>query len=82
MGQQHQQHQQQSSNAASQCSISELTCTNGKCVPLNKFCDNVNDCGDSSDEPRFCTSKLIKVYSHGNAKLYQTLGMKMNGFIT
>lgn len=39
------------------CSISELTCTNGKCVPLNKYCDNINDCGDSSDEPRFCTSE-------------------------
>lgn len=40
------------------CSISELTCTNGKCVPLNKYCDNINDCGDSSDEPRFCTSEF------------------------
>lgn len=39
------------------CAISEHTCNNGKCVPLNKFCDNINDCGDSSDEPRFCTSK-------------------------
>ncbi|GAB0095570.1 uncharacterized protein DMENIID0001_109660 [Sergentomyia squamirostris] len=38
-----------------QCAMSEHTCTNGKCIPLNKFCDNINDCGDSSDEPRFCT---------------------------
>lgn len=40
------------------CAMSEYTCTNGKCIQLNRYCDNVNDCGDSSDEPRFCTSKL------------------------
>lgn len=39
------------------CSMSEFTCTNGKCVQLNKYCDNSNDCGDGSDEPRFCTRK-------------------------
>lgn len=39
------------------CAMSEFTCTNGKCIQLNKFCDKVNDCGDSSDEPRFCTRK-------------------------
>ncbi|XP_055630213.1 uncharacterized protein LOC129771009 isoform X2 [Toxorhynchites rutilus septentrionalis] len=38
-----------------QCAISEHTCNNGRCVPLNKYCNNVNDCGDGSDEPRFCT---------------------------
>lgn len=40
-----------------QCAMSEHTCNNGRCIPLNKFCDSVNDCGDSSDEPRFCTSE-------------------------
>lgn len=40
-----------------QCAMSEHTCNNGRCVPLNKYCNNVNDCGDGSDEPRFCTSK-------------------------
>ncbi|XP_055536271.1 uncharacterized protein LOC129724969 isoform X2 [Wyeomyia smithii] len=38
-----------------QCAVSEHTCNNGRCVPLNKYCNNVNDCGDGSDEPRFCT---------------------------
>ncbi|XP_055909808.1 uncharacterized protein LOC129944417 isoform X3 [Eupeodes corollae] len=38
-----------------QCRMSEFTCTNGRCVSLNNFCNNVNDCGDGSDEPRFCT---------------------------
>lgn len=42
-----------------QCAMSEHTCTNGKCIPLNKYCDNRNDCGDGSDEPRFCTSKCL-----------------------
>lgn len=39
------------------CRLSEYNCDNGRCVPLNRFCDNINDCGDSSDEPRYCTSK-------------------------
>ncbi|KAM8710823.1 hypothetical protein ACLKA7_017451 [Drosophila subpalustris] len=37
------------------CSLSEFNCSNGRCVPLSKFCNNNNDCGDGSDEPRFCT---------------------------
>lgn len=40
-----------------QCSISEFTCSNGKCINIAQFCDNYNNCGDASDEPRFCTSK-------------------------
>lgn len=39
------------------CSLSEFTCINSKCIPINKYCDRVNDCGDNSDEPRFCTRK-------------------------
>lgn len=55
------------------CSISELTCSNGKCVPLNKYCDNINDCGDSSDEPRFCTSEYRNFYfCHMLIKVYET----------
>lgn len=42
----------------SQCSASEFTCSNKRCVPLNKYCDSVNNCLDNSDEPRFCTSEL------------------------
>ncbi|XP_046807625.1 uncharacterized protein LOC111683168 isoform X2 [Lucilia cuprina] len=38
-----------------QCSLSEYSCTNGRCVPLSKYCNNINDCGDGSDEPRFCS---------------------------
>lgn len=41
------------------CSLSEFACKNGKCIPATKYCDKVHDCGDSSDEPRFCTCKLF-----------------------
>jgi preprotein translocase subunit SecE len=44
-------------NSHVKCSMAEFTCANGKCITLNKFCNNLNDCGDSSDEPRFCTSE-------------------------
>ncbi|GBP76644.1 Low-density lipoprotein receptor-related protein 8 [Eumeta japonica] len=37
------------------CRISEYQCTNKRCVPINRYCDGGNDCGDSSDEPRHCT---------------------------
>lgn len=40
------------------CSISEFTCANNKCISAAQYCDNNDDCGDSSDEPRFCTSKF------------------------
>ncbi|NP_001315178.1 complement factor I precursor [Cynoglossus semilaevis] len=35
------------SKKASNCSF---TCANGKCVPKNRTCDGVDDCGDLSDE--------------------------------
>lgn len=46
---------------ATKCAMSEYTCTNGKCIQLNKYCDKINDCGDSSDEPRFCTRKYFMI---------------------
>jgi Low-density lipoprotein receptor domain class A len=39
------------------CSISEFSCTNGHCISAAQYCDNNDDCGDASDEPRFCTSE-------------------------
>lgn len=41
------------------CRISEFSCSRGKCVPGDKYCDGVDDCGDGSDEPRFCTRKSL-----------------------
>ncbi|XP_073982377.1 uncharacterized protein isoform X2 [Rhodnius prolixus] len=37
------------------CPISHLRCNNGRCVPHNKYCDGINNCGDGSDEPKKCT---------------------------
>lgn len=32
-----------------------MKCRNGKCVRKSMFCNNVNDCGDGSDEPGDCS---------------------------
>lgn len=45
------------------CKISEFPCKGGTvCLPLDKFCDGKNDCGDFSDEPKFCTGEWIKFW--------------------
>ncbi|XP_060528816.1 uncharacterized protein LOC132703517 [Cylas formicarius] len=46
---------EETSAKTTKCKVSEFACANGKCIPLNYFCDVKNDCGDSSDEPRYCT---------------------------
>lgn len=43
--------------SAPACRLSEFLCGNGRCVPITHYCDAINDCGDSSDEPRFCSRK-------------------------
>lgn len=37
------------------CGNNELTCGNGKCVDKSQFCDQMNDCGDLTDEPPVCS---------------------------
>ncbi|CAK9815025.1 hypothetical protein ANTPLA_LOCUS8462 [Anthophora plagiata] len=37
------------------CRPSEYLCGTGNCVAQDKYCDGENDCGDKSDEPRYCT---------------------------
>jgi len=39
------------------CRISEFPCRNGRCIRLDRYCDGVDDCGDKTDEPRYCTGK-------------------------
>lgn len=42
------------------CQISEFACRGGAlCLPLDKYCDGRDDCGDASDEPKFCTGEYI-----------------------
>ncbi|XP_059620325.1 juvenile hormone esterase-like [Phlebotomus argentipes] len=44
------------------CRTSEFSCRgpNGLCLPLDKYCDGKDDCGDGSDEPKFCTEICTK----------------------
>ncbi|XP_055843991.1 uncharacterized protein LOC129910587 [Episyrphus balteatus] len=38
------------------CRVSEFPCRGSSvCVPLDKYCDGKDDCGDASDEPKYCT---------------------------
>lgn len=40
------------------CKVSEFACRgNTLCLPLDKYCDGRDDCGDLSDEPKYCTGK-------------------------
>uniref|UniRef100_A0A8W8MHC5 Ig-like domain-containing protein n=1 Tax=Magallana gigas TaxID=29159 RepID=A0A8W8MHC5_MAGGI len=34
----------------SECEADQMTCSNGKCVPISYICDGDNDCRDMSDE--------------------------------
>lgn len=37
------------------CRVSEFFCDTGQCVALDRYCDGEDDCGDKSDEPRYCS---------------------------
>lgn len=38
------------------CKISEFQCKGNEiCLPMDKFCDGIDDCGNLSDEPKHCT---------------------------
>lgn len=39
------------------CRLSEFYCDTGQCIALDKFCDGEDNCGDKSDEPRYCSRK-------------------------
>lgn len=47
---------------ATGCEISEYYCDNRRCISLDKYCNGVNDCGDGSDEPRYCSRKTFKSF--------------------
>lgn len=39
------------------CAGNAIKCTNGKCIPKYKICDESDDCGDNSDEMKCITKK-------------------------
>jgi hypothetical protein len=43
------------------CRISEFPCRNNRCIRLDRYCDGVDDCGDKSDEPLYCTGKYTEL---------------------
>ena len=44
--------------ATRQCKPGEFQCDNNHCIYQNQTCDQVNDCGDRSDEIN-CTSEAV-----------------------
>lgn len=55
------------------CRISEFSCRGSTlCLPLDKYCDGKDDCGDASDEPKHCTGKKCICYFTENTKHQQT----------
>nr|XP_018896550.1 PREDICTED: very low-density lipoprotein receptor-like [Bemisia tabaci] len=40
------------------CRLSEFRCQNGKCIPLSQVCNHLNECGDGSDELKYCTQLI------------------------
>ncbi|KZC05459.1 CUB domain-containing protein 2 [Dufourea novaeangliae] len=62
------------------CRPSEYLCGTGNCVAQDKYCDGENDCGDKSDEPRYCTQigrvdeGFVRGFSACNRTLYGDVG--------
>ena len=48
------------------CFPHEFTCTNGECVLIAFKCDDIDDCGDSSDEDNCGTCRCTWVFPHLN----------------
>ncbi|XP_023245630.1 uncharacterized protein LOC106640896 [Copidosoma floridanum] len=40
---------------AASCGLAEISCKAGHCLPVDAYCNGVDDCGDGSDEPALCT---------------------------
>lgn len=50
-------------NNATSCASGEFRCNRGSCVSMDRICDSVDDCGDSSDEVLPICSSYRKYFS-------------------
>ena len=44
------------------CKDDNFLCNNGKCILSTFVCNNINDCGDNSDEPDSCDPSVSDTY--------------------
>ena len=82
---------------AIRCGEESFQCSNNKCVPISSYCDGIDDCGDTTDEPELCRNYTAKISSTAkseslhskilNALIIQTVnsvlqGTTLDNFIT
>ena len=50
----------------------QFRCQNGTCIPIMWACDEVDDCGDNSDEDRYCKIGNSLLY-FSNSFIYSSI---------
>ncbi|XP_077590820.1 low density lipoprotein receptor a isoform X2 [Stigmatopora nigra] len=50
--------QVQTTDALTACGGNQFTCVNGRCITMSSLCDDVDDCGDGTDESHYACSAM------------------------